>query len=102
MPSATQDWNSGRRKDFRMEMSGGTAPGRRRYDPAPMPASTVAFDIEVAGFPWEEVDEITRGYLLSREAEKEQREAIPERTGLYPGSGRSSRSGCGSSGRTAG
>ena len=53
-----------------------------------MPNSTIAFDIEVAGFPWEEVDEITRGYLLSREGEKERREAVPERTGLYPGLGK--------------
>jgi hypothetical protein len=53
-----------------------------------MPTSTIAFDIEVAGFPWEEVDEITRGYLLSREGEKERREAVPERTGLYPGLGK--------------
>jgi 3'-5' exonuclease len=53
-----------------------------------MPFSTIAYDIEVAGFPWEEVDEITRGYLLSREGEKERREAVPERTGLYPGLGK--------------
>ena len=53
-----------------------------------MPASTIAFDIEVAGFPWEEVDEITRGYLLSREGEKERREVVQERTGLYPGLGK--------------
>jgi hypothetical protein len=53
-----------------------------------MPSSTIAFDIEVAGFPWEEVDEITRGYLLSREGEKDKRDAIPERTGLYPGLGK--------------
>jgi Predicted 3'-5' exonuclease related to the exonuclease domain of PolB len=53
-----------------------------------MPGSTIAFDIEVAGFPWEEVDEITRGYLLNREMDKEKREAVPERTGLYPGLGK--------------
>jgi len=53
-----------------------------------MPSNTIAFDIEVAGFPWEEVDEITRGYLLSREGEKERREAVQERTGLYPGLGK--------------
>lgn len=53
-----------------------------------MPSSTIAFDIEVAGFPWEEVDEITRGYLLSREHDEEKREALPERTGLYPGLGK--------------
>src|SRR5262249_39270760 len=60
----------------------------RRYHQAPMPSSTTAFDIEVAGFPWEEVDEITRGYLLSREGDKDKREAIPDRTGLYPGLGK--------------
>jgi len=49
---------------------------------------TIAFDIEVAGFPWEEVDEITRGYLLSRESEPEKRDVVPERTGLYPGLGK--------------
>ncbi|HEV8111209.1 MAG TPA: ribonuclease H-like domain-containing protein [Planctomycetota bacterium] len=53
-----------------------------------MASSTIAFDIEVAGFPWEEVDEITRGYLLSRERDAEKLEAIPERTGLYPGLGK--------------
>ncbi len=50
--------------------------------------STIAFDIEVAGFPWEEVDEITRGYLLNRERDEERRDAVPERTGLYPGLGK--------------
>jgi hypothetical protein len=53
-----------------------------------VPSSTIAYDIEVAGFPWEEVDEITRGYLLSRENDADKREAIPERTGLYPGLGK--------------
>ena len=51
-------------------------------------APLIAFDIEVAGFQWEEVDEITRGYLLNREAEGEKRDAVPERTGLYPGLGK--------------
>ena len=49
---------------------------------------TLVYDIEVAGFPWEEVDEITRGYLLSREKNPERREAVPDRTALYPGLGR--------------
>ncbi|MDZ4772821.1 MAG: ribonuclease H-like domain-containing protein [Planctomycetota bacterium] len=49
---------------------------------------TIAFDIEVAGFPWEEVDEITRGYLLSRAKAEADREAVPERTGLFPGLGK--------------
>jgi hypothetical protein len=53
-----------------------------------MASSTIAFDIEVAGFPWEEVDETTRGYLLAREEEGERRDAVPERTGLYPGLGK--------------
>ena len=50
--------------------------------------ATIVFDIEVAGLPWEEVDEITRGYLLDRAKTREDRDAVPERTGLYPGLGR--------------
>jgi len=50
--------------------------------------SIIAFDIEVAGFAWEEVDEITRGYLVHREHDAEKRAAIPERTALYPGLGK--------------
>jgi len=50
--------------------------------------STIAFDIEVAGFPWDEVDEITRGYLLNRERDPERRDAVPERTALFPGLGK--------------
>lgn len=50
--------------------------------------ATIAFDIEVAGFAWEEVDEITRGYLLSRARSPEEREAVPDRTGLCPGLGK--------------
>lgn len=50
--------------------------------------STIAFDIEVAGFLWEEVDEITRGYLLNRARDEDEREAVPERMALYPGLGK--------------
>ena len=50
--------------------------------------TTIAFDIEVAGFPWEEVDEITRGYLLHRARDEREREAVPERMALYPGLGK--------------
>jgi hypothetical protein len=50
--------------------------------------ATIVFDIEVAGFPWEEVDEITRGYLLSRAKTPDDRDAVPERTALIPGLGR--------------
>jgi hypothetical protein len=49
---------------------------------------TIAFDIEVAGFPWSEVDEITRGYLLNRAKTPEDRDAVPERTALFPGLGK--------------
>ncbi len=50
--------------------------------------TTIVFDIEVAGLPWEEVDEITRGYLLSRAKSPEERDAVPERTALVPGLGK--------------
>ena len=50
--------------------------------------ATIAFDIEVAGFAWEEVDEITRGYLLARAKTPEERDSVPERTGLFPGLGK--------------
>ncbi len=53
-----------------------------------MSQPTIAFDIEVAGFPWEEVDEHTRGYLLARAKEEKDRDALPERTGLFPGLGK--------------
>lgn len=48
----------------------------------------IAFDIEVAGFHWEEVDESTRGYLVNRERDPARREAVPERLALYPGLGK--------------
>ncbi|HEX9793598.1 MAG TPA: ribonuclease H-like domain-containing protein [Planctomycetota bacterium] len=38
----------------------------------------VAFDIEVAGLAWEEVDEATRHYLLSREKARARRQGEPE------------------------
>jgi hypothetical protein len=50
--------------------------------------TTIAFDIEVAGFPWPEVDEITRGYLLNRAKTADDRDAVPERTSLFPGLGK--------------
>lgn len=51
-------------------------------------APTFAYDIEVAGYLWDEVDESTRGYLLNRAKSEKDREAVPERTALYPGLGR--------------
>jgi hypothetical protein len=50
--------------------------------------NTLALDIEVAGFPWGEVDEITRGYLQNRARDTEERDALPERTALLPGLGK--------------
>jgi hypothetical protein len=49
---------------------------------------TIAFDIEVYGLPWEEVDELTRGYLKDRAKSDKEREAVEERTALLPGLGR--------------
>ena len=43
--------------------------------------TTIAFDIEVAGFPWQEVDEITRGYLLNRARSEEEANDVIERMG---------------------
>jgi DNA polymerase elongation subunit (family B) len=51
-------------------------------------ASEIAFDIEVAGPHWDEVDEVTRAYLLQRARSDEEREAVPERTALVPGLGK--------------
>jgi DNA polymerase elongation subunit (family B) len=52
------------------------------------PQQQIAFDIEVAGFHWDEVDEITRGYLLQRAKTEEDRASAPDRTALYPGLGK--------------
>jgi len=48
----------------------------------------VAFDIEVAGLEWEEVDEATRHYLLSRYPDKDGIESIQHRLALVRGLGR--------------
>jgi len=50
--------------------------------------SNITYDIEVAGFPWDEVDEITRGYLMERARDEREREALPERMALFPGLGK--------------
>ena len=36
-----------------------------------MSDNAITFDIEVAGYQWEEVDEATRGYLLQRARDEE-------------------------------
>jgi hypothetical protein len=48
----------------------------------------ICFDIEVAGLEWEEVDELTRGYLLERERDEAKRAAVPESTALHLGLGK--------------
>jgi hypothetical protein len=50
--------------------------------------NTISFDIEVAGFPWDDVDEATRGYLLNRERDPAERDGVPERLALFPGLGK--------------
>jgi hypothetical protein len=50
--------------------------------------ATIAFDIEVAGIPWDEIDDATREYLLGRASDAEAREGIPNRTALFPGLGK--------------
>jgi len=53
-----------------------------------MSDNAITFDIEVAGYPWEEVDEATRGYLMQRARDETEREALPERTALMTGLGK--------------
>ncbi len=53
-----------------------------------MSRPVVAFDIEVVGTPWEQLDEATRGYLLNRARSPEDRESVPEKTALVPGIGK--------------
>ncbi len=50
--------------------------------------NTISFDIEVAGFPWDDVDEATRGYLLNRERDPAERDGVPEKLALFPGLGK--------------
>lgn len=50
--------------------------------------TTIAFDIEVVGLPWEEVDESTQKYLLGRARDDDERAAVPERLALVPGLGK--------------
>lgn len=51
--------------------------------------SALVFDIEVAGLEWEEIDEATRHYLMSRASRKgEEPESVKHRLALIPGLGR--------------
>ncbi|MHC4846122.1 MAG: ribonuclease H-like domain-containing protein [Planctomycetota bacterium] len=49
---------------------------------------TYVVDIETVGTPWKQVDEKTREYLLGRAMTDAEREAVPRRLGLWPGTGR--------------
>lgn len=55
---------------------------------APRAPTTVAFDIEVVGYDWGELDEATRGYLLERSRKKGQPpEEIQQKLALVLGLG---------------
>jgi len=49
---------------------------------------TYVVDIETVGVPWDSLDERTREYLQSRTMTESEREAVPHRLGLSPGTGR--------------
>src|SRR5262245_28809264 len=53
-----------------------------------MAKPTIAFDIEVVAPEWEELDEATRGYLLERARDDEERSTVPDRLALNLGIGR--------------
>jgi 3'-5' exonuclease len=50
--------------------------------------STYVIDIETVGVPWKSLDDRTREYLQGRAKTDSDREAIPLRLGLSPGTGR--------------
>ena len=49
---------------------------------------TYVVDIETVGERWDDLDERTRDYLLARASNDAEREAVPRRLGLPPGTGR--------------
>jgi len=49
---------------------------------------TYVIDIETVGTPWSSLDEKTREYLLGRVSGDGERESVPHRLGLSPGTGR--------------
>lgn len=48
----------------------------------------LAFDIETVGVEWSSLDSEVQEILLKRARSDEEREAVPERLGLHPGTGR--------------
>ena len=51
-------------------------------------SDTYVVDIETVGQPWSEIDDKTREYLQGRAPSAAEREAVPRRLGLHPGTGR--------------
>jgi hypothetical protein len=53
-----------------------------------MARDVLVFDIETVGVPWASLDEPTREYLNGRTRDDAEKEAVPLRLGLSPGTGR--------------
>ncbi|MFP4589279.1 MAG: ribonuclease H-like domain-containing protein [Candidatus Acetothermia bacterium] len=53
-----------------------------------MKGSPMAVDIETVGLEWSNLDQPVRDYLLSRAKSEEERETVPEKLALNPGTGR--------------
>jgi len=56
--------------------------------PAAAERASYVLDIETVGVPWKSLDDRTREYLLGRGKTDSDKEAIPMRLGLSPGTGR--------------
>lgn len=52
------------------------------------PGDVYVVDIETVGVPWSTLDDKTREYLLGKAGSDAEREAVPHRLGLAPGTGR--------------
>jgi DNA polymerase elongation subunit (family B) len=50
--------------------------------------TTLVVDIETVGERWDDLPEKLRTYLLERESDESEREAVPQELALYPGTGR--------------
>lgn len=53
-----------------------------------MPPAPLVVDIETVGLDWEALHPDVRSYLLGRARSDEEREAVPQRLALHPGTGR--------------
>ncbi len=52
------------------------------------PGDVYVVDIETVGVPWATLDDVTKEYLQGRASGDAEREAVPRRLGLSPGTGR--------------